>query len=91
MKKKQQGEVKTEIEKVLVGYSGILNKLTECQKEIRKLRHDIDLIVKKDPILESLGFIIFSLGADPLDRLNNLDLSRDKEYVDLALEKLSKK
>ena len=90
--KMKKEELKVRIEQLLTKYQKLLNKLADDQTELRRLRREVQSLVGQNQnlILESSGFLILSLGTDFLDRLNNLDLSRDKEHTTELLKLLAK-
>ena len=90
--KMKKEELKVRIEQLLTKYQKLLNKLADDQTELRRLRREVQSLVGQNQnlILESSGFLILSLDTDFLDRLNNLDLSRDKEHTTELLKLLAK-
>jgi len=89
---KRVSKLKVRIEQLLTEYQKLLNKLADDQTELRRLRREVQSLVGQNQnlILESSGFLILSLDTDFLDRLNNLDLSRDKEHTTELLKLLAK-
>ena len=85
----KQKELKARTEQLLNRFKKLLGDFREIQIEMRKMRDEAQSIAKENPILASFVFLVLSLNADYLEKLNNLNLS--SEMIDRALEVINQK